>query len=52
MASGSGNKMVQAVYTGDDATHRSTFARAVPEWKKWFDSLGGNSSRTKGSNLK
>ncbi len=38
-ASGSGNTKVQAVSAGEDATHRYTFARAVPEWKKWFDSL-------------
>jgi pimeloyl-ACP methyl ester carboxylesterase len=38
-ASGSGNTKVQAISAGDDATHRFTYARAVPEWKKWFDSL-------------
>ncbi len=38
-ASGSGNNKVQAISAGDDATHRYTYARSVPEWKKWFDSL-------------
>lgn len=31
-----GNPGVEAISTGD-TTHRGTFARAVPEWKKWFD---------------
>jgi len=33
---GSGNQLVQAVSTGD-TSHRGTFARAVPQWKTWFD---------------
>lgn len=33
-----GNDRVEAVSTGP-TTHRGTFARAVPEWKSWFDSL-------------
>jgi pimeloyl-ACP methyl ester carboxylesterase len=33
-----GNDKVEAVSMGADATHRGTFARAVPEWKAWFDS--------------
>jgi pimeloyl-ACP methyl ester carboxylesterase len=39
MASGSGNTKAQAISAGDDATHRFTYARAVPQWKLWFDSL-------------
>ena len=31
-----GNDQVEAVSTGD-TSHRGTFAKAVPEWKKWFD---------------
>lgn len=38
-AMGAGNDKVEAISMGSDATHRGTFARAVPEWKKWFDSL-------------
>ena len=34
-----GNTTVEAISTGPDANHRMAFARAVPEWKKWFDSL-------------
>ena len=34
-----GNSRVIAISAGPDANHRGTFARAVPEWKKWFDSL-------------
>ena len=34
-----GNTTVSAISAGPDANHRGTFARAVPEWKKWFDSL-------------
>lgn len=37
-AMGSGNTRVEAVSTGA-TTHRGTFARAVPRWKTWFDSL-------------
>lgn len=32
-----GNNLVQAISAGPDANHRKTFARAVPEWKRWFD---------------
>ena len=35
-AIGSGNERVEAVSTGH-TTHRGTFARAVPQWKAWFD---------------
>ena len=35
-AMGRGNPRVEAVSTGP-TTHRGTFARAVPEWKAWFD---------------
>ena len=35
-AIGSGNPKVEAVSTGE-TSHRGTFARAVPQWKKWFD---------------
>jgi hypothetical protein len=34
-----GNDKVEAISAGSDATHRITFGRAAPEWKKWFDSL-------------
>ncbi len=37
-AMGSGNAKVKAVSTGS-TTHRGTFATAVPQWKRWFDSL-------------
>lgn len=33
-----GNNRVEAISTGD-TNHRATFALAVPQWKKWFDSL-------------
>ena len=33
-----GNDTVEAVSTGD-TSHRGTYARAVPQWKSWFDSL-------------
>ncbi len=33
-----GNTRVEAVSTGD-TSHRGTFAKAVPQWKAWFDSL-------------
>ncbi|MCG6122048.1 MAG: S9 family peptidase [Microvirga sp.] len=33
-----GNDTVEAVSTGP-TSHRGTYATAVPEWKKWFDSL-------------
>lgn len=35
---GNGNPNVEAVSTGE-TTHRGTFAKAVPEWKRWFDQL-------------
>lgn len=35
-AIGAGNERVEAVSTGP-TTHRGTFARAVPQWKTWFD---------------
>ena len=31
-----GNDKVEAVTTGE-TSHRGTFAKAVPEWKRWFD---------------
>jgi pimeloyl-ACP methyl ester carboxylesterase len=31
-----GNDRVEAISTGD-TSHRGTFARAVPQWKEWFD---------------
>lgn len=31
-----GNDKVEAVSTGE-TTHRGTFAKAVPQWKAWFD---------------
>lgn len=34
-----GNDKVEVFSTGPDATHRISYGRAVPEWKKWFDSL-------------
>jgi pimeloyl-ACP methyl ester carboxylesterase len=34
-----GNDKVTALSLGPDATHRLTYGRAVPEWKRWFDSL-------------
>ena len=35
-AIGNGNPQVEAVSTGQ-TSHRGTFARAVPQWKNWFD---------------
>ena len=35
-AMGAGDPMAEAVSTGD-TSHRGTFARAVPQWKLWFD---------------
>ena len=35
-AIGNGNPQVEAVSTGE-TSHRGTFARAVPQWKTWFD---------------
>jgi pimeloyl-ACP methyl ester carboxylesterase len=37
-----GNTKVEAFSAGADANHRITYGRAVPEWKKWFDSLLNN----------
>lgn len=34
-----GNDKVKAFSMGSDANHRIAFARSVPEWKKWFDSI-------------
>jgi pimeloyl-ACP methyl ester carboxylesterase len=34
-----GNDKVEAFSVGADGTHRIAYGRAVPEWKKWFDSL-------------
>jgi hypothetical protein len=34
-----GNDKVEAISAGTDATHRGTYARSVPAWKTWFDSL-------------
>jgi hypothetical protein len=34
-----GNNKVEAISLGADANHRIAFARAVPQWKKWFDEL-------------
>lgn len=36
LAMGAGNPMAEAVSTGN-TSHRGTFARAVPQWKIWFD---------------
>jgi len=36
-----GNATVEAISAGADATHRGTYARSVPAWKTWFDSLAG-----------
>jgi hypothetical protein len=33
-----GNERVEAISTGN-TNHRGTFARAVPQWKRWFDTL-------------
>lgn len=35
-AMGAGNPKVTAISTGD-TTHRGTYAKAVPQWKAWFD---------------
>jgi len=35
-AMGTGNPMAEAISTGD-TSHRGTFARAVAQWKLWFD---------------
>ncbi len=34
-----GNNKVEAISLGADANHRIAFARAVPQWKKWFDEM-------------
>lgn len=33
-----GNDRIEAISTGD-TSHRGTFAKAVPQWKSWFDGL-------------
>ena len=33
------NNKVEAISLGADANHRIAFARAVPQWKKWFDEM-------------
>lgn len=35
---GAGNDTVEAISTGE-TNHRGTYAKAVPEWKTWFDTL-------------
>jgi hypothetical protein len=35
-AIGAGNPRVEAISTGQ-TSHRGTFARAMPQWKAWFD---------------
>ena len=35
---GSGNNKVEAISTGE-TDHRGTFVTAVPQWKRWFDSV-------------
>ncbi|MBX9759987.1 MAG: alpha/beta hydrolase [Beijerinckiaceae bacterium] len=37
-AIGGGNPKVEAISTGP-TTHRGTFAKAIPEWKAWFDGM-------------
>jgi hypothetical protein len=37
-AIGAGNTKVEAVSTGP-TNHRGTFAKAIPEWKVWFDGM-------------
>lgn len=39
-ALGAGNDTVEALSTGD-TDHRGTYARAIPQWKDWFDGLAG-----------
>jgi hypothetical protein len=34
-----GSDKIEAYSTGTDANHRITYARAVVEWKSWFDGL-------------
>lgn len=34
-----GNDKVASILIGEKLNHRGAFAHAVPEWKKWFDSL-------------
>ena len=41
-----GNNKVEAISLGADANHRIAFARAVPQWKKWFDQLVAESKQT------
>lgn len=35
-AMGAGNPKVEAISTGE-TTHRGTYIKAVPDWKRWFD---------------
>lgn len=37
-----GNDKVEAILVGEKLNHRGAFAHAVPEWKKWFDSLSAD----------
>jgi pimeloyl-ACP methyl ester carboxylesterase len=41
-----GNNKVEAFSLGAEANHRITFAKAVPQWKKWFDQLVDESKKT------
>ena len=41
-----GNNKVEAFSLGADANHRIAFARAVPQWKKWFDQLQTDAKQT------
>lgn len=41
-----GNNKVEAFSLGADANHRISFARAVPQWKKWFDQLQTDTKQT------
>ena len=41
-----GNNKVEAFSLGADANHRISFARAVPQWKKWFDQLQTDAKQT------
>ena len=34
-----GNTKIKSISEGADANHRITFARAIPKWRAWFDSL-------------
>jgi hypothetical protein len=41
-----GNNKVEAISLGADANHRIAFARAVPQWKKWFDQSVAESKKS------